>query len=273
MALTDGGTRSRKIARVQKVGIDEAVPGPICGVGLDGCRAGWIAALAIGHSDRIAATRLQLFDDIDQFVQWREAGSTRATVAIDVPIGLPTAVGARLCDQEARSRLGKRWMCVFAPPDRELFGLDFEAARQVVYQRRAAAPGETFHVLSRQSVQITPKIAEVDRALREHPARQEWLIEVHPEVSFRELAGGDLPPKKKAAGRACRLSLLRDVFADVDQRLETARWLRREVAHDDMLDGYVALWSALRFSRGRDDHLVLGDGQRDAHGLPMQMIV
>lgn len=249
--------------------IDAEVSGSIRAVGLDGCRAGWIAAVAIGDPGSIA-TRLQLFEDIDQLVRWHDVSGTQANVAIDVPIGLPAAVSARPCDQEARRRLGKRWMCVFAPPDRELFNLDFEAARQLVYKRRAAAPGETFHLLSQQSVQITPKIAEVDRALRDHPERQEWLIEIHPEVSFRELAGDDLPPKKKAAGRARRLRLLREAFPDIDQRLDTARWLRREVAHDDMLDAYAALWSALRFSRGPDHRLVLGDGQRDAHGLPMQ---
>ncbi len=258
---------------MQQVKIAEIAPGPICGVGLDGCRAGWIAAVAIGGTSGIAETCLHLFDDVNQLVQWHEASSVRAAVAIDVPIGLPAAAGPRLCDQEARRRLGKRWMCVFAPPDRELFGLDFEAARQVVYKRRAAAPGETFHVLSQQSIQVTPKIAEVDRVLREHPARREWLIEVHPEVSFRELAGQDLPPKKKTAGRARRLSLLRKTFPDIDQRLDNARWLRRQVAHDDMLDAYVALWSALRFSHGLGHHVVLGDGQRDEHGLPMRMIV
>lgn len=145
-------------------------------------------------------------------------------VAIDVPIGLPQAVGLRECDREARARLGSRWMSVFEPPDRELFDHDFESARAVVCARRARDPRATFHVLTQQGVHILSKVAEVDEALREEPTRQDWLVEVHPEVSFREQAGEDLPRKKSGAGKARRREFLREQFPDIDVWLKPGRW-------------------------------------------------
>jgi predicted RNase H-like nuclease len=95
-------------------------------------------------------------------------------------------------------------MCVFAPPERELLGLDFEAARRIVHRRRAAEPGRSHAVLPHQSINIAGKIAEVDRALRAEPRSGRWLVEVHPELSFRLLAGRRLPAKRTAEGSALR---------------------------------------------------------------------
>lgn len=245
---------------------------PVCAVGLDGCRAGWIAAIALGDCDAVAATQLQLFADINKLIAWRESKEIEANVCIDVPIGLPDTAGLRQCDREAREQLGRRWMCVFEPPDRELFNLDFYTARKIVLQRRATRPEETHHILSHQAIQITPKIAEVDRALHEDRSRADWLIEVHPEISFHELARSDLPAKKTKAGKQRRHELLRGIFTDINQ-IETPRWLRREVGHDDILDAYAALWTALRYSRKPRESRELGAGQHDKDGLPMRMVV
>lgn len=113
------------------------------------------------------------------------------------------------------------------------------------------------------------KIEQVDQSLLADPSRQDWLIEVHPEVSFRGLAWEDLPRKKSSAGRGRRLALLRQSFSDVDERLDVVPWPSKDVAYDDLLDAYVSLWSALRFARG----LELGGGELDSRGLRMRMIV
>ena len=244
-----------------------------CAVGLDGCRSGWIAAIACGSPEAPAHTELQRFAHMDGLQAWRERQSSEPVVAADVPIGLPDRVGPRPCDREARARLGRRWMCVFEPPDRELFGHDFAAARAIVYARRAAEPRATFHILTQQGMQIMAKIEEADRVLRADPTRESWLVEVHPEVSFRELACEDLARKKTRAGKEQRLALLRERFPDVDERLDGAPWPRKEVGYDDLLDAYVSLWSALRFARGAGEYLELGDGQKDACGLRMRMVV
>jgi predicted RNase H-like nuclease len=255
------------------VGLPSIARGQVRAAGLDGCRAGWIAAFAFGDAVRPAGTGLRLFDDVQRVVSWSDEQAVRPVVAVDVPIGLPATGGLRECDRQARARLGRRWMCVFEVPDRDLIGHEFEAAREIVHRRREARPGEALHVPTRQTVQITDKIRDVDRILCQDPSRERWLFEVHPEVSFRELAGEDLPRKKTAAGKKHRLALLRDRFPDVEKRLCAAPWRRREVAYDDMLDAYIALWSALRFSRGTSHYIELGDGKRDDHRLLERIVV
>lgn len=101
-------------------------------LGLDGCRTGWVAAVAYGSVERPSRTALERFSDIDQLLALRSRQGVEPIVAVDVPMGLPDRVALRLCDREARARLGRLWMCVFEPPDRELYGHDFESARKVV---------------------------------------------------------------------------------------------------------------------------------------------
>ena len=112
--------------------------------------------------------------------------------------GAAPRAGPRPCDRDARRELGPRWMCVFGPPDRELLGLDFAHAREVVDRRRAADPPADHPVMTHQTINIAPKIAEADRVLRADPGRQEWLLEVHPELSFQALAGAT--PRACASG-------------------------------------------------------------------------
>jgi predicted RNase H-like nuclease len=246
--------------------------GPVA-LGLDGCRTGWVAAVAYGSAGKPTRTALRHFSDIDELLAWRARQDSEPIVAVDVPMGLPDRVGLRPCDAEARTRLGRRWMCVFEPPDRELYGHDFESGRAIVWARRASDPEAVSHVLTQQGIQIMSKIEQVDRVLLADPRREEWLIEVHPEVSFGELAGEALPPKKSAAGKKARLALLGECFPDIDARLDAVPWLRTEVAYDDLLDAYISLWSALRFARGPEHCVELGGGELDSRGLRMRMIV
>jgi predicted RNase H-like nuclease len=164
-------------------------------------------------------------------------------------------------------------MCVFAPPDRELLGLDFAQAREVVDRRRAADPAADQPVMTHQSINIAPKVAEADRVLRADPRRQEWLLEVHPELSFQSLAGAPLKPKRTSAGSARRLALVAEQFADAPRRIGARTWLRAKVVPDDVLDAYAALWTALRFARGPGHYRELGDGRRDPYGLRQRILV
>lgn len=241
----------------------------IVAAGIDGCRAGWVAAIARADT----STELRLFADLDAVVRWRERDAGRAVVGVDVPMGLPPRAGPRPCDRDARRELGLRWMSVFAPPDRELLGLDFAAARAVVRRRRRADPAGVHPVMTHQTINIAPKIAEADRVLRTDPGRQEWLLEVHPELSFQALAGAPLEPKRTSTGAARRLTLVARRFPDAPQRLGERRWPRAQVARDDLLDAYAVLWTALRVARGPGHHRRLGDRRRDARGLRMQIVV
>lgn len=56
-------------------------------VGVDGCKAGWLAAIAtVGD---IATPRLAIFSDIAALL---EALAPDALIAIDMPIGLPDRI-------------------------------------------------------------------------------------------------------------------------------------------------------------------------------------
>jgi predicted RNase H-like nuclease len=203
--------------------------------------------------------------------EWRSL-VRRPVVGVDVPIGLPGTAGLRACDREARALLGRRRMCVFPPPDRGLFGLTFEEARNRVLARRGDLGPSEHPIMSHQSIAIMSKIAEVDGLLRTDASLQDWIVEVHPEVSFRLLAtihglDLDLPRKKSRTGRTVRRELLGHVFPE----LESGRWLRSEVGEDDILDAYAACWTALRYARDRASVTRLG-GDLDDHGIVRQML-
>jgi predicted RNase H-like nuclease len=216
------------------------------------------------------ATELRLYASLSRLVGECEAEATRPPVAVDVPMGLPRRAGLRACDAEARERLRPRWQCVFPAPDRELLGLTFEGAREVVLRRRTAEPG-SHPVMTKQAMAIAPKIAEADALLTADPARQRWLVEAHPELSFRSLAAGALPRKKCLAGRTMRGELMGRVFPDSAERIAAAAWPRSAVGVDDALDAYACLWTALRY--GAERGVRLGDGSVDDRGLLAQIVV
>jgi predicted RNase H-like nuclease len=207
-------------------------------VGIDGCRGGWVVASADGVRVHRELTLLG-FD----------------LVGIDMPIGLIDGP-PRACDVEARRYLRPRGSSVFpAPPRAALRCSDYRAALAIA--RDATGRG-----ISKQTFNIMPKIAELDSLIDESTRLR--VIEVHPECAFRALSAGEvLPSKKTASGQALRQRLLADHF-DLPSRVPPG------AALDDMLDAYAVLWSTNRFLRG--EHIVFGDGQRDARGLEMRIV-
>jgi len=157
-----------------------------------------------------------------------------AYLAIDIPIGLFDR--PRACDIAARKLLGlPRRSSVFPAPCRgALLASDHPAASAC--NRRITGKGLTI-----QAWRIAPKIKQVDDVLM----CQQWAFEVHPEVCFWALNGGNpMRYKKKSAGGAMeRLTLLRRIFPKIDVHL-VSRPLG--VGKDDLLDAAVAAWTALR---------------------------
>jgi predicted RNase H-like nuclease len=220
------------------------------------------------HAD--GTTRVALRPTIDAVAALRG----QAVVAIDVPIGLLESVELRACDLEARRRLGpRRASSVFAPPSRPMLAHagDYAAIRALVArerQHRPAAKG-----LSAQAAGIAPKVGEVDAWVRAHTDSEAWLYECHPELSFLRL-NRDTPlvaDKRSPAGVVARLRLVRAAFPDAEDRIATAGLRGRDADLTDLLDAYAVLTTARRCARGQ--HELLGDGARDAAGLPMRMAV
>src|SRR5262249_41891331 len=111
-------------------------------VGVDGCRAGWVIATTAGVDAR---ARLDV-DDV-------------TLMGVDMPIGLSDAA-PRACDIAARKFLGKGGSSVFpAPPRAILDCVDYGTAL-------AIARSSTGRGISKQTFNITTKVAELDRLIR-----------------------------------------------------------------------------------------------------------
>lgn len=189
-------------------------------VGVDGCRGGWLAVPLDGGPAVVHATFADLL-----------RAQPRATLAVDVPIGLldEGATGDRACDREARRLLGPRRASVFPPPLRPRLDA-------------AARPPE----MSVQSFHILPKVREVDALLS--PALQARVVEAHPELAFTLLAGRPMRHRKRAPeGARERRRALSRVPGRPFARLPEAP---RGAARDDVLDACVLAWTAARVAAG-----------------------
>jgi predicted RNase H-like nuclease len=221
---------------------------PTSVVGVDAYKGGWVTVALRNQSvERCGVySRLEalLDDHPDAYV-----------VAVDIPIGLPVT-GAREADALARTFLGPRRSSVFPTPPRSVL----EAAS---YQD---ALGVCRHLgiagISKQSFGLAPKILEADEIAR----NDDRVVEVHPEVSFRAMAGQPLKYSKKSwNGASLRRSLLAQHHIVLPDNLCEAG--RAPV--DDVLDAAAAAWSADRLARGKavslpDPPEEVEDGRRAA---------
>jgi predicted RNase H-like nuclease len=217
-------------------------------VGIDGCRGGWLAACVDG----------------DQ-VQWRwtrDAAELLAlpaeAVAIDIPIGLPER-GRRTCDVQAREVLRHRRSTVFlAPPRAVLATATYAEARELL--ARLGEPS-----MSAQAYGIVAAIRSIDDVVS--PADEDRVFEAHPELAFLRMTGELLPPKKSADGQLLRIAAVKAWLPDLDSVLAGAP---RPSAVDDALDALACAWVGRRWVSG--EAVVVGDGGRDARGLPMRIV-
>jgi predicted RNase H-like nuclease len=225
--------------------------------GVDGCRAGWLAALAIVHDGR--PLRVQDVVIFDRFSQLLELTAACSAVAIDIPIGLSDD-GRRAADFEARRAIGQRRSSVFPPPARALLGCcDYPSANAL--SRHISSRG-----ISRQTFNILGKIHEADNAIT--PRLQQRVVESHPEVSFCAL-NVDVclqHMKRSAAGREERCRLLSGTFDDFAQLSPP-----RGSAWDDLYDACVLAWTAARLATGCERRLP-ANPQYDARGLRMEIV-
>lgn len=215
-------------------GMDGDVVGTGKVLGVDACRAGWVAIVLrdgrVSGAEVDASLRALLERHLDA-----------AAVGVDMPIGLPAA-GTRPCDEAARSFVGARRSSVFATPPAEVLAADSHAEATRLSARLSGTG------ISQQSYALRAKIREVEAVAADDPR----VIEVHPEVSFAALAGGELRwPKKTWAGQQLRQGLLAAAGIELPADLGPAS----AVAPDDVLDAAAAAWSAQRYALGEAQSL------------------
>lgn len=241
---------------------DRPVKGWIAGV--DGCKAGWIAAFLDMSGQEAPFFRA--------FARWNDllAGSPiPALVAVDMPIGLPDRItgSGRGPEQAVRALLGERQSSVFSIPSRG--AVQAEDYGEVC--RLALATSEPPRKVSKQGFHLFPRIREIDALLRAEPEWRERIFETHPELAFRTMRGAPLVHPKKIkgvvnpAGMAERRVLL--LAAGLPEGIVQAK-PPRGAAADDALDALAALVVARHIAAGRGKPFPDPPG-RDSHGLPI----
>jgi predicted RNase H-like nuclease len=220
-------------------------------LGVDGWRGAWVGALLAGRSVTLLA-----LPDVAAVL----AVPGAEVVGIDMPIGLSDD-GARACDVAARellAGLGAAGSVFPAPVRAVLAARDYAQAREL---SRAATGGR--RAPSAQTYQLVAAIRALDDALGEPPRGD--VVEVHPELAFRELDARVRDPKVTARGLAQRLTALRAVM-DVDAALAAAP---PRVPAVDALDACAAAWSAQRVADGTAR--TVGVDTPDSRGRPMRI--
>lgn len=228
-------------------------------LGLDGCRAGWIA---ISLDDEHAGYWLLESDSElkDYFEEYDR-------IFIDVPIGLEDENYVRECDEKLRERLGPDYKAsVFNPPLRSaLHAPTYAEASMTSYEI-------TGKKISIQAWNITPNIRVVDQLLTSNEAFKEKVYESHPELLFQILNGGNSILQKKATkkGLRHRLDLIKkhskyadDFFRDIKEE-----YRRNQVDEDDIVDAMVLALFAMR-SLEDEIKTLPEDPPGDSQGLPM----
>lgn len=204
-------------------------------LGLDSCKTGWIA-VAIddnGYVDAFVAPTIA-----DAEAVGRERWGVQ-TAVVDIPIGLPDR-GPRLADVEARAFIKPRQSSVFSTPVRAaVAAATYDEARAASI---AATGGKS---LSKQARAITERVRDVDRYVASAAVR---LLEGHPEVGFRAMAGTPIEHYKKTfPGAMMRRELLASEGIDLPVNLESSL---KGAATDDVHDAAAMAWTARRVERG-----------------------
>ena len=254
--------------------------------GVDWAGGAWLAVVIDGDGE----PRCRLEADLETL--WND-GVDR--VLVDVPIGLPddaeTLAKREAVDSAARSA-AERPSSVFPVPSRAACELARDDADYETVNERNRA--DLDKGLSRQSYHIAPAVGAVDAFLRRDEAARERVMEAHPEVCFRGLAGrrldhskttargvgerldaldGHLDDPGAALGRICRALTepeVGDEGAGADDGADAAATGSADPTVDDAVD---ALGLAVVARRAGDDlrFLPTGATHRDAEGIPMRM--
>jgi predicted RNase H-like nuclease len=155
-------------------------------------------------------------------------------IGVDMPVGLPER-GARECDRLAKAFVGARRNSVFMTPPRAVLAAESYAAANEI------APDLFGAKISQQAWALRANIAAVEAVADDR------VIEVHPEVSFRAMAGEPLAYAKTTwNGQALRRRLLREAGIELPDDFGEAA----TVPPVDVLDAAAAAWSARRYANG-----------------------
>jgi predicted RNase H-like nuclease len=190
--------------------------------GVDGYRKGWVA-VSLDPSGDVQVSTHPTFSEV--------LSLSARVIAVDIPID-PPGRGARPTDAAARAFVRGRASSVFeTPPRAALEARTFAEASEIA--RTITGKG-----ISQQAFALGRKILEV-HALAEVDER---VIEMHPEVSFCQLAGDALAESKHTPeGLERRRALLAAAGITLPGAVPG-------VPEADLLDAAAGAWTAARYS-------------------------
>lgn len=231
-------------------------------VGVDGCKAGWIAVILRPGETRPQVHIHERFSDLVS-----EAGPS-AIIAVDMPIGLPDRIQGpgRGPEQAIRPFLGGRQSSVFSIPARAAV----EAKTYGDACAQAMQCSDPAKKVSKQAFYLFGKIREIDRLLQADSGLRDRVIECHPEFAFcrlNNMAPMTTPKKIRGSvnpdGIAERVDLLASHGID---RGIFAAGPPRGAAMDDLVDASVNLVMAGRHAMGLASRFP-ADPKRDRYGI------
>jgi predicted RNase H-like nuclease len=219
--------------------------------GVTPCASGWLVASAKLHGTTFAPEDPRI---IDSFVEVLDQRPTYAVVAVNAPIGYPSAATeGRVCDREARALLGRRGSAVRSAPGRATV---------------EAGPGATEEHLDAVTRSLLPRYREMASEMA--PYRQRTVYEVHSELSFYQL-NDDVPlhySKKSELGWKERRDLLEKRIPGVE-RILSAQFSRVPYSH--LLDVAAFMWTARRIF-AKAALRMPSHPQWDTEGLRMEIV-
>lgn len=199
-------------------------------MGLDGYKDKWLAVTLVEGRFHTAAVYRSIAAALS-------ARPEAAVVGIDVPIGFEDRCGRR-ADEEARAFVGTLASSVFPTFPEAVYETPSHA------QAARIARELTGKAISQQSYALRAKIREAAAAA----SADARLVEVHPEVSFRALAGACLAFSKRSwNGVMARSRLLEGAGIVLPPFLADEAG---KAPLDDILDAAVVAWTARRVVHG-----------------------
>ena len=117
---------------------------------------------------------------------------------------------------------------------------------------------------------LYPRILDIDAELQKNSHLRNKVYEVHPEIAFKALNGGDsiVEAKRNPTGESIRRSLIENYFGlGTFDEIRKNHYLK-DVANHDINDAFAALWTAERIYQ-REAVVIPAEVQVDSAGLRM----
>jgi len=228
-------------------------------IGADGCRGGWIACI-LDHGEM----RIERYDSVETLIQ---AYPDFDAFLIDMAVGLRTSANQLRPDDLARKELGPRSSSIFPIPCRQAV---YAATEEEKKQANIKVLGKS---LPKQTINIIPKIRELDEFLTVHPEYKNRILESHPELDFARLHGSVvLSRKKEFTGFSERTAILKKYLPkeSFSGMWDKAKELRCNP--DDLLDAICLAVTAALSSQDMCE-TIPAEPEQDDNGLYMKLTI